>query len=487
MRLKMLAVVLAILLCADGAHAQTTPTGSISGQVVDPQGGVLPGVTVSVTSPALQGTRSTVTSGNGDYIIPFLPTGDYLITFELPGFDKRTERVRVPVAETVTLGARLAVAGLSEQVNVRAELPADFTTSSTVASSYKSEMIDRLPVGRDVNGAVLLAPGTADTGPGRNGGGQIVFSGAMAYEGLFLINGVVANETLRGQVSTDHLTGGVFIEDAIQETKISTASISAEYGRFNGGVANTITKSGGNQFSGSFRTTFTNDDWRALTPFEKALSEDPRATQVVPTYEATLGGPVISDRVWFFGAARFKKDEFSQTTFFTNLAYENRVDDKRFEGKLTYAVTSGHTFKGSYIKRTRDEANNSFGDVMDRASFYDNKTPEDLLSANYTGILSSKFFVEAQFSRRRNCAFYGYPARHDDPRPVPRQRPLELTHLLRGLRTVAGRYRRREAERGVPREQECDRERLVLPIDRQGRLAFDRGRRGRLPGFAQER
>ena len=404
---RVLVAGLAVLLYAAGVWAQTTPTGSITGQVVDAQGAVLPGVTVSVTSPALQGTRTAVTSGNGDYIVPFLPTGDYEVTFELAGFEKRTEKVRVPLAETITLGARLGVAGVSEQLTVRAELPADFTSSSTVASSYRSEMIDRLPVGRDVNGAVLLAPGTTDTGPQREGVGQVVFSGAMAYEGLFLINGVVANETLRGQVST------VFIEDAIQETKISTASVSAEYGRFNGGVANTITKSGGNKFSGSFRTTLTNDDWRALTPFEKELSEDPRVSKVVPAYEATFGGPVIKDRLWFFGAARLKEDTFSQTTFFTNFAYDNRVDDKRLESKLTYAMTAKHTFKGSFIKRTRDEFNNSFGDVMDRASFYDNKAPEDLLSANYTGILTPKLFVEAQFSRRQNF-FIGSGSRFTD-------------------------------------------------------------------------
>jgi len=77
---------LAVLLYAAGVWAQTTPTGSITGQVVDAQGAVLPGVTVSVTSPALQGTRTAVTSGNGDYIVPFLPTGDYEVTFELAGF-----------------------------------------------------------------------------------------------------------------------------------------------------------------------------------------------------------------------------------------------------------------------------------------------------------------------------------------------------------------------------------------------------------------
>ena len=132
----------------------------------------------------------------------------------------------------------------------------DFTQSSTSAASYKAEQIDRLPVGRDIRGAVLLAPGTTSNGPD----GNVTFSGAASYEGLFLLNGVVLNETLRNQERL------LFIEDAIEETKTSTAAISAEYGRFSGGVANIITKSGGNTFSGSFRVTFDNDKWRALTP-----------------------------------------------------------------------------------------------------------------------------------------------------------------------------------------------------------------------------
>ena len=89
------------------------------------------------------------------------------------------------------------------------------------------------------------------------------------------------------------------------------------------------------------------------------------------------------------------------------------MDDKRFEGKLTWAATPKHTFKGAFTKRNRDETNNTFGDVMDRDSFYDSGQPEDLLSANYTGILSSKFFVEAQYSRRR-LSFVGSGARFTD-------------------------------------------------------------------------
>src|SRR5574338_260420 len=281
MRWKLIAagVVLASL-AAVSAFAQTTPTGTLTGRVTDASDLILPGVTVTASSAALQGTRTAITSEHGDYIIPFLPAGEYTIQFELTGFETRKLMVRVIVAETVTLNAQMSVGALSETVNVTAATQlADFTSTPTAAASYKSAVLDTLPVSRTVNGAVLLAPGTNDNGPG----GNVTFSGAMAYEGLFLINGVVANETLRNQVST------VFIEDAIEETKVMTASISAEYGRFSGGVANTITKSGGNDFSGSFRTTFESDSWRSLTPYEKGLSEDPRLDTVVPTYEATLG------------------------------------------------------------------------------------------------------------------------------------------------------------------------------------------------------
>ncbi|MBK5256849.1 MAG: TonB-dependent receptor [Vicinamibacteria bacterium] len=392
-----------LVLPAAETLAQTTPTGIITGHVTDPQGGLLPGVLVTASSSSLQGTRTAISSKNGDYIVPFLPAGDYTVTFELAGFSTASQKVRVQLAESVPLDAQLSVGGVTEAVTVTAEAPSDFTQGATAAASYKAEQLDKLPVGRDVRGAVLLAPGTTSTGPG----GNITFSGAMSFEGLFLMNGVVLNETLRGQGSL------VFIEDAIEETKTSTAAISAEYGRFSGGVANIITKSGGNDFSGSFRTTLDSDNWRTLSPFEKDLSEDPRVSTIVPTYEATLGGPIMKDKLWFFGAGKFVENEDSATTVFTNIAYPNLVKDQRAEGKLTYALSSKHTLKGSITKRWRDETNNTFGNVMDRASFYDSSQPERLLSVHYAGIMKPNFFVEAQFSERK-LSFVGSGARFTD-------------------------------------------------------------------------
>ncbi len=408
MKTRALWTVIALLVAATlwpqaSALAQTTPTGTITGHVEDVQGGLLPGVTVTAISASLQGGRSAVTSKNGDYIIPFLPAGEYTVKFELSGFAPKTMSLRVQLAETVPLNAKLALAGLTEEVLVTADLRADFTQSSTAAASYKSDQIERLPVGRDIRGAVLLAPGTASTGPS----GNVTFSGAASYEGLFLLNGVVLNETLRNQERL------LFIEDSIEETKTSTAAISAEFGRFSGGVVNVLTKSGGNAFSGSMRVTFDNDKWRALTPFEEALPSDPRRDVTVPTYEATLGGPILKDKLWFFGAARLADNKTSQTSVFTNFVYDNGVNDKRYEGKLTYAITSKHTVKAAYTKKDRFESNNTFGDIMDRASFYDSWGPENLLSANYTGVISPNFFAEAQYSRRQ-YSIVGSGARFTD-------------------------------------------------------------------------
>ena len=393
----------AAFLSGSPAAAQTTPTGTITGNVEDAQGGILPGVVVTVSSPSLQGSRTAVTSKNGDYIIPFLPAGEYTVKFELAGFSPKALTLRLQLAETVPLNAKLAVAGITEEVLVTAEVRGDFTQSSTAAASYKADQIERLPVGRDIRGAVLLAPGTTSTGPA----GNITFSGAASYEGLFLLNGVVLNETLRNQERL------LFIEDAIEETKTSTAAISAEYGRFSGGVANVITKSGGNSFSGSGRVTFDNDKWRALTPFEESLASDPRRNVVVPTYEMTLGGPILKDKLWFFAATRLADNKTGQTSVFTNIVYDNGVNDKRYEGKLTWAISSKHTVKAAYTKKDRFESNNTFGDIMDTASFYDSWAPENLFSANYTGVLSSKFFVEAQFSERR-YSIVGSGSRYTD-------------------------------------------------------------------------
>jgi hypothetical protein len=381
-----LALILAISLAAAGrTAAQGNPTGTVSGHVVDQAGLAVPGATVTASSPALQGVRTATTSENGDYIIPFLPAGDYEVKFELQGFKTTTRPVSVKMAETLPLNVTLAIAAVAESVTVTGASP-DIVPTATIAANFKKEALERLPVGRALNDAVLLAPGVAGNGPS----GNIMMAGALSFESQYLVNGVVINENLRGQALN------LFIEDAIQETKVSTGAISAEYGRFGGGVVNMITKSGGNRFSGSFRTTFDNDAWRSLTPFPSDQTVD----AVTPTYEMTAGGPVVKDKLWYFGAGRFTKPERGLTLAVTGGNYTTSTDERRYEGKITYALNPKNNAKIGYTKRTTDVANNRFGTIMDTASLYDNTTDQHVYTANYTSVLTSNLFVEGQYSKK---------------------------------------------------------------------------------------
>src|SRR5262245_48430111 len=374
-----------VLAFASSLAAQGNPTGAISGRVIDPGGLAIPGVVVTVMSPVLQGTRTSTTSTNGDYIIPFLPAGEYTVTFEIPGFQTLKRTTTLTMAERLPLDVSLTLATVTETVTVSAQT-AEIVTTATIASNFKKESLELLPVGRALNDAVLLAPGVAGTGPS----GNIMMAGGMSFESQYLINGVVVNENLRGQALS------LFIEDAIQETKVSTGAISAEYGRFGGGVVNMITKSGGNSFSGSFRTTFNNDGWRSLTPYPTDQTVD----KITPVYEGTFGGPILRNKIWFFGAGRYTKPEENRTLSLTGGNYTTSTDERRYEGKVTYALNANNNLKASYIKRTTAVTNNRFGTIMDSASLYDNSTDHHLYTGNYTSVLTNNFFVEAQYSKK---------------------------------------------------------------------------------------
>lgn len=377
-------LVAAVLLATAPAFAQGNPTGTISGRVLAADGAALPGVTVVAESPGLQGVRTVVTSDSGDYLIPQLPPGDYTLTFSLDGFRTIKRELRLGATQRVPVDITLQISGVEETVTVSATIQ-DFGQTSQISSNYRSELLDRLPTTRTLESAVLLAPGVQATGPDDS----ITIAGSMSFENLFMVNGVVVNENLRGQAHRQ------YIEDSIQETTIQQGSISAEYGRFAGGVVNAITKSGGNRFSGSYRLELTNDDWTDVSPFGET-----RLDKTIPTHSFTLGGPIVRDRLWFFGAGLLENLEEGNQTSITNVAYTEQTEERRWEGKLTYSLARNHTFRGSYLYRNRDEINSSFNTVMDLRSLYDRSLPEDLLAINYSGIITPQLSVEAQFSQK---------------------------------------------------------------------------------------
>ena len=260
-------------------------------------------------------------------------------------------------------------------------------TSTVGAESILQGQLEQLAVNRSLESAVSLAAGTANTGPG----GQTVISGSQSFENLYTMNGIVLNETIRQQPSS------IFIEDAIQETTVLANGVSAEYGRFSGGVINTITRSGGNRFSGSLRIGLENESWSAATPLTTS-----QVDTVNQTYEATLGGYLWRDRLWFFLAGRDRTVDRSRQTHVTQIPYVQTFDDTRFEAKLTALVSQGHRVTATFSQREWPFTNGSFSEMpsMDLRSLdplYGLKN--QAIALNYAGMLSDTVFAEAQFSQ----------------------------------------------------------------------------------------
>jgi hypothetical protein len=390
MRRHLWLVAALVLATAGGVFAQGTQTGTLSGTVLSSDKAPLPGVTISIKSPALLGTRTVVTDANGGYIFKGVPPGRYTATFELAGFATVERTINVDLGATVPADATLSVASVQESVTVSAEAPTPLTTTQ-VGANYKQQMIDSLAIGRNISSVALLAPGLTGNTPNT---GQVTIGGNFAYDNVFLVDGVDVNDNLFGTANT------VFIEEAIEETQVLTSGISAEYGRFGGGVINTVTKRGGNNFSGSFRVNFTNPSWRDETPIETQQGVD-RLDKLNKFYEATLGGPIIKDRLWFFAAGRKENSDTQSTLPESGLAFDRVRDEKRGEFKLSGAISPNHSLSATYTKVALDDFDETFTFSIDPHGAYTGKFPNDLLVVNYNGVLRSNLFVEAQYSRKK--------------------------------------------------------------------------------------
>jgi Carboxypeptidase regulatory-like domain/TonB-dependent Receptor Plug Domain len=391
--------VVALLLAGSGlALAQGSQTGVLTGTVKSADGQPLPGVTVTVKSPALIGARSTVTDANGGYILKGLAPGGYTTTFEISGFSTVEKKTNVALGENANVDASLTVATVQETVTVTAEAPSILTTNQG-GQNLQGKEVDTLATGRTLSAITELAPGLTSNSPNS---GQVTIGGAFSYDNVWLIDGVEVNDNLFGSAND------VYIEDAIQETQVLTSGISAEYGRFSGGVINALSKRGGNDFSGSFRTDFTNASWTAQSPYEKHPCDptatcDPidRKSSLNKFYSETLGGPIFKDRLWFFAAARQEASTTQDTFSYTGIAHSDMNDNKRFEGRLSGAVTPNHNLQFGYTRNNTTNTSPSFSFSIDPNTINTTVEPNDLFVGSYNGVLKSNLFLEAQYSQQK--------------------------------------------------------------------------------------
>jgi hypothetical protein len=381
----------AVLLCLAGpVMAQGQQSGTLSGRLTSSDGLGLPGATVTVSSSALQGIRTTVADVNGIYSVPGLPPGDYVVKFEMDGMTTIERNAHVSLGGAVTMDQTLSLASVTEVVNVVGARPAT-VGSPAGASNIRADQFALMPVGRTPHALAELAPGLTDNTPNNN---QLTIGGAFAYDNVFLVDGVDVNDNVLGQPN------GLFIEDAIQEVQVLTSGVSAEYGRFGGGVVNVITKSGSDLFAGALRSNFTNPAWSVETPLEKRAGTT-RASKLSPTYEATIGGPIVRDRVWFFGGSRIERTT-TQGTFAQTLApYTSQNDNTRYEAKLTGTIAPGHTLQGTFIDNTTDLVQPAVPALtIDPAAMTTPTTLNRLFVTTWSGALGARTFATAQYSQK---------------------------------------------------------------------------------------
>jgi len=388
---KFLLTLIMVLVCAGMARAATT--GSLVGKVVDEGGTALPGVTIMVTSPALQGQKSTTTDASGKYRLILLPPGEYELTASLPGFQTQTMKgIRVNLDVTYTVDLTMKAAKLEESIVVTAEQPLIDTTTTTVGENYTSDYVEQIPTARSYLSVMNLTPGV--TGSDGTSGGMIV-NGASGTESNYIIDGMNTTDI---EVGTQ---GKGLNFDFVEEVQVKTGGYEAEFGRATGAVVNVITKSGGNEFHGSVFYYWRNPSYSAT---EKAtyLGTDFLGTKEYD-YGVSLGGPIIKDKFWFFLAYNPSVNEYLYSTNETFKKYRgesrvlDRVERDYWALKLTYNVNENNTITFSTFGDPTTTYNRDQTGTRDRDRMTDTGGTDWTLK--WDSILSDNLVLTAQYGQ----------------------------------------------------------------------------------------
>jgi outer membrane receptor protein involved in Fe transport len=284
--------------------------GTVVGTVSDPSGAPVPGATVRVISQGTNEVRTTVSGAAGNYSVPTLSAGVYRVEVELQGF-KQFVRSGLPVQVDVTtrVDVKLDVGSVSETVTITAQAPLLQTDSASLGTVIPQAAIQSIPLsGRNINNLLTLVPGVVAQGgtygnlvSNQAGGsrtnaigfGNYAIGGGFGNQSAFYVDGVPAN------APAGNINAYVPSQDAVQEFRVVTNSVSAEYGSYAGGVVNLTTKSGSNAFHGSAYEYFRDDKLNATDVFATrvGLAKSPLEQN---QFGGTLGGPVLRDRTFFF-------------------------------------------------------------------------------------------------------------------------------------------------------------------------------------------
>jgi hypothetical protein len=392
MRLGWVLFLLVGVALAPQAWSDGTQTGSIGGTVVDVSGVPLPGVQITAKGVKSGFLRTSVSDTNGTYSIRLLPPADYNVDISLSGFQSVSSVVTVLTDRNTSFDATLKLSKVSETVSVTAELPVVDKTNTTQGANINQSFTQKLAVARNYQSVIQLAPGVT-------GGANPNVRGALSGNNVFLFDGIDTTDTTTGTF------GQNFNYEAMQEIAVNTGGFSAEYGRASGAVVSVVTKSGGNEFHGSAKMLFTNDNWNAqnsgINEVTGAGTQRTIFDQLQKSYSGTIGGPFVRDNLWFFGAAEHIPTTTPAQQTALGIEFQQSRKITLWQGKITWQISPSHTFEvaGNGDPFTGILRNDYYGTTV-------TAEPESLTAqeqggktwrGTWTGVLSPSLSGEATF------------------------------------------------------------------------------------------
>jgi len=388
---KWVGVTAILLLLSPGLFSQSRETGAIDGTVTDEDGSPLPGVTVTLSSPNLMGTRTFVTDAEGKFRFPALPPGEYTVKGELPGFvTVIRENIRVTTTIRLTVDLVMKVATLEEEVTVVAKSPTvDLKSTETASVTLANEILRNIPYSQFTSDIVNLAPAVT----------QNVAYGASANTGIaYTVDGVNVADPEAGSawVFLDH--------NIIEEAKIMGIGLPAEYGNFTGVIFNLITKSGGNVFSGHMEFNYQGEEGKFWKTTNNAKYKDDFPDLTSPKLNlmdlnAHLGGPIQKDKLWFYTGAQYYRTKNFPTGFPEAVDYKQ----PRWFGKITSQLSPSTSMNSSLEVDTYNGINRGAGANVAPEACVDQKSPEIVGHFSLTHLLSSRSFFDLKVAY-----FWGY-------------------------------------------------------------------------------
>jgi hypothetical protein len=344
-------LIVATLLVGVASHASAADTGSASGAVFDRSGEPVVDAIVQISGPQLPAGRTVQTGSNGNYRFDYLIPGEYTIAIEKAGVGISRRIAIVEVGKDTQLDFVLGVT-ISEELTVTAVRPLVDVRSTEVSVNYTAAVINSLPLERTYRGLLQLMPGVADN---RSAVGPV--AGGSRQDNVYLIDGANITNPSFGYLSTE------VNELDVAEVNLKRAAVTAEFGRAAGAVSNAVSRSGSSRLAGIGRIDWLSknlvngyvlpDDLLRAGTRPGTFRDPLLVTEAAPALG--LGGPVLRDRVFFYGSARYSRqtkwDRFNKVA--TPLPDEIRTTRELF-GKLTATPSSSHQFNVGLRGRPSD-------------------------------------------------------------------------------------------------------------------------------------